>query len=114
MIVPQRLEREARVWMALDHQNIVPLLGLISGELGPGLGPVSEELVPGLVSPWYSHGNILEYIQQVPNVPREPLVMPECLHDFSFGVLTKLLSAKMWQAGSDISTSKFRRLYMVT
>jgi len=58
----KRLKREARVWKQLDHQNIVPLLGLVSGKLGPGL-----------VSPWYSHGNILQYIRRVPNARREPL-----------------------------------------
>jgi len=58
----KRLIREARVWMSLNHPHIVPLLGLVSVELGPGL-----------VSPWYSHGNVLQYIRRVPNVPREPL-----------------------------------------
>jgi len=57
----KRLKREARVWRSLNHRNIVPLLGLVSGKSGPGL-----------VSPWYSYGNILQYIQ-VPNVRREPL-----------------------------------------
>ncbi|KAF9503926.1 hypothetical protein BS47DRAFT_1309066, partial [Hydnum rufescens UP504] len=54
--------REARVWKSLNHPNIVPLLGLVSGKLGPGL-----------VSPWYSHGNVLQYTRRVPNVRREAL-----------------------------------------
>jgi len=58
----KRLRREARVWKSLNHPNIVPLLGLVSGKLGPGL-----------VSPWYSHGNVLQYIRRGPNVRREPL-----------------------------------------
>ncbi|KAF9512215.1 hypothetical protein BS47DRAFT_1394499 [Hydnum rufescens UP504] len=60
----KRLKREARVWKSLNHANIVPLLGLVSGKLGPGL-----------VTPWYTHGSILQYIRRVPNVRREPLVM---------------------------------------
>ncbi|KAF9509419.1 hypothetical protein BS47DRAFT_1396930 [Hydnum rufescens UP504] len=52
----KRLTREARVWRSLNHRNVVPLLGVVPGKLGPGL-----------VSPWYSNGNILQYIQQVPN-----------------------------------------------
>ncbi|KAF9508174.1 hypothetical protein BS47DRAFT_1303155, partial [Hydnum rufescens UP504] len=57
-----RLKREARVWKSLIHQNIAPLLGLVSGDSGAGL-----------VSPWYSHGNILQYLQKVSNAQREPL-----------------------------------------
>ncbi|KAF9509408.1 hypothetical protein BS47DRAFT_1412576, partial [Hydnum rufescens UP504] len=56
------LKREARVWKSLNHPNIVPLLGAVSGRLGPGL-----------VSPWYSHSNVLQYIRRFPNVQREPL-----------------------------------------
>ncbi|KAF9502813.1 hypothetical protein BS47DRAFT_1403078 [Hydnum rufescens UP504] len=51
-----RLKREARVWKSLNHANIVPLLGLVSGKLGPGL-----------VTPWYTHGSILQYIRRVHN-----------------------------------------------
>ncbi|KAF9509418.1 hypothetical protein BS47DRAFT_1396928 [Hydnum rufescens UP504] len=58
----KRLKREARLWILLNHPNIVPLLGFVSAELGPGL-----------VSPWYSHGDVLQYIRRFPNVPREPL-----------------------------------------
>ncbi|KAF9512220.1 hypothetical protein BS47DRAFT_1486460 [Hydnum rufescens UP504] len=58
----KRLKRKVRVWASLEHPNIVPLLGLCSGELGPGL-----------VTPWYSNGNILQYLRRVPNVRREPL-----------------------------------------
>ncbi|KAF9503930.1 hypothetical protein BS47DRAFT_1355718 [Hydnum rufescens UP504] len=56
------LKRELRVWKSLNHRNIVPLLGLVSEKLGPGL-----------VTPWYSNGNILQYLRRVPNVKREPL-----------------------------------------
>ncbi|KAF9512211.1 hypothetical protein BS47DRAFT_1363354 [Hydnum rufescens UP504] len=37
----KRLKREVRVWMSLKHPNIVPLLGLFSGELGRDIGLVS-------------------------------------------------------------------------
>ncbi|KAF9512216.1 hypothetical protein BS47DRAFT_1102295 [Hydnum rufescens UP504] len=57
-----RLKREALVWKSLNHVNIVPLFGFISGKLGPGL-----------VSPWYSKGNVHQYVQRVPHVRREPL-----------------------------------------
>jgi len=58
----KRLKREARVWKSLMHRNIAPLLGLVSGDSGAGL-----------VSPWYPHGNILQYLQKVSNAQREPL-----------------------------------------
>jgi len=60
--IRQRLRREVEVRSQLNHRNILPLLGIVSGKLGPGL-----------VSPWYSNGNILQYIQRFPNVPRESL-----------------------------------------
>ncbi|KAF9503931.1 hypothetical protein BS47DRAFT_735173, partial [Hydnum rufescens UP504] len=69
----KRLKREVRVWMSLKHPNIVPLLGLFSGELGRDIGLVSGKSGPGFVSPWYSQGNVLQYIRRVPNAPREPL-----------------------------------------
>ncbi|KAF9502814.1 hypothetical protein BS47DRAFT_1403079 [Hydnum rufescens UP504] len=99
----KRLKREALVWKSLNHVNIVPLFGFISGKLGPGL-----------VSPWYSKGNVHQYVQRVPHVRREPLVMPKWFCKCSFRVLTKALSAKMWRVGSDISTSTIRRLYTET
>ncbi|KAF9509411.1 hypothetical protein BS47DRAFT_154544 [Hydnum rufescens UP504] len=61
-IKSSRLKREARVWNSLNHPNIVPLLGVVSGKLGPGL-----------VTPWYAHGNILQYLRRVPNARRESL-----------------------------------------
>ena len=89
--------------MSLNHPNIAPLLGLISEELGPGL-----------VSPWYSYGNILEYIKQGSNVQREPLVICQLLSKLFAWCPYTWFSVRMWQTASDISMSKFRPLCMET
>lgn len=49
----QRLRREIQVWRRLQHDNIVPLLGVI-GNFGPYAST-------GMVSPWMEHGNLNQF-----------------------------------------------------
>jgi len=58
----KRLMREARVWKFLDHPNIVPLIGFVVGEEGPGF-----------VAPWYACGDIRRYLENASNIRREYL-----------------------------------------
>ena len=53
--------QEAGVWKRLDHQNIVPLLGITSTPLQ-------------LVSEWMPNGNLTEYIWIHPDADRLGLV----------------------------------------
>ncbi|KAJ8522893.1 hypothetical protein ONZ45_g600 [Pleurotus djamor] len=50
----KRLRRELCVWKPLQHANIVPLYGTVSG-YGPYLS---------MVSPWMDNGNLNSYLQQ--------------------------------------------------
>ncbi|KAG2356485.1 kinase-like domain-containing protein [Suillus spraguei] len=51
--VRQRLFREIKTWLKLEHQNIVPLWGVTEG-----FGPL-----PALLSPWVENGTLTEYLQ---------------------------------------------------
>ncbi|KAG8967635.1 hypothetical protein FRC03_009664, partial [Tulasnella sp. 419] len=62
----KRMQREMDVWRRLDHPNIVPMKGYI-------LDSESDEN-PSLVSPWYSNGNMLEYLSRNPFADRKKLV----------------------------------------
>lgn len=62
----QRLYREIRVWTDLNHPNITPFLG-ISNDF-------DRADTPCLISPYYRHGNIVEYLKAHQNVPKLPLV----------------------------------------
>lgn len=58
----QRLNKEIRIWMALRHPNIAPLIGFtFSGEVC-------------VISPWFSNGNVGEYLQRNPDTDRLRLV----------------------------------------
>jgi hypothetical protein len=48
----QRLSREIQLWLSLQHDNIVPLLGVADG-----FSPV-----PALVSPWFKNGALTGYL----------------------------------------------------
>ncbi|KAF7979509.1 hypothetical protein HWV62_42072 [Athelia sp. TMB] len=50
---PNSLARELAIWKELKHENIVPLLGTITG--------FSPYKSPGMVSPWMENGNITDY-----------------------------------------------------
>jgi hypothetical protein len=51
--VHQRLFREIKLWLKLEHENIVPLWGVTDG-----FGSL-----PGLISPWVENGSLTGYLQ---------------------------------------------------
>ncbi|KAK0465850.1 kinase-like domain-containing protein, partial [Armillaria novae-zelandiae] len=55
---------EVMVWKQLHHPYILPLLGMNEDLFGPRFC---------LISLWMHHGNIIEYLQDNPNDPRERL-----------------------------------------
>lgn len=60
----QRLTKELDIWMALEHPNIMPLLGFVL------------EGGPCIISQWCKNGNIADYIIRHPEVDRIQLVSP--------------------------------------
>jgi len=60
-----RFFREAIVWSALRHPHIAQFLGISFGFIGPS---------PSLVSPYYRHGNIINYLKSHPNANKSALV----------------------------------------
>lgn len=58
----QRLTKELDIWMALQHPHISPLLGFV----------LEDDLC--IISPWYTNGNVTEYIDRHPEVDRIKLV----------------------------------------
>ncbi|KAJ8690510.1 hypothetical protein PTI98_011935 [Pleurotus ostreatus] len=65
--IVQYLHRETLVWRDLKHPNILPLLGICSDLNNP------TTRVPALISPYCPHGNLREYLERHPDVPRLPL-----------------------------------------
>ncbi|KAG8893177.1 hypothetical protein FRB99_002158, partial [Tulasnella sp. 403] len=63
-IVAKRLGRELRIWKALKHDRITPLLGYAILEIGACL-----------ISPWCENGNALEYLKNHQSVDRRRLVL---------------------------------------
>ncbi|KAG9029147.1 hypothetical protein FS837_003634 [Tulasnella sp. UAMH 9824] len=57
-----RLKKELQVWMRLQHPNVVPLLGFT----------FDEEIA--IISPWFGHGNVSDYLLQHPDTDRMQLV----------------------------------------
>ncbi|KAG8916484.1 hypothetical protein FRC01_003121 [Tulasnella sp. 417] len=57
-----RLKKELRVWMRLQHPNVAPLLGF----------NFDEEIA--IISPWFSHGNISDYLTEHPGVDKLTLL----------------------------------------
>ena len=55
----QRLRREIDVWKRLDHENVVPLLG-ITTDIGPSVG---------MVSPWMANGDLNTFLHQHTTLP---------------------------------------------
>ncbi|KAG1725853.1 kinase-like domain-containing protein [Suillus lakei] len=51
-LVPQRLFREVKLWLKLEHENIVPLWGVTDG-----FGSL-----PALISPWLENGALTGYL----------------------------------------------------
>lgn len=62
----RRFNRELRVWSEVNHQYLLPLLGVCYDFEQPG--------VPCLVSPYYHNGSIIDYIKNKPNVCKLTLV----------------------------------------
>ncbi|KAG9048230.1 hypothetical protein FS837_000429 [Tulasnella sp. UAMH 9824] len=56
--VRMRVKREAFIWSRTKHPNLHPFLGY---RLQPR---------PRLISPWYRHGNLLDYLGANPRLPR--------------------------------------------
>ncbi|KAG9048471.1 hypothetical protein FS837_012780 [Tulasnella sp. UAMH 9824] len=59
----KRLAREIDIWAALDHPNVLGLLGF-----------GSEDGKPCLISPWCENGTLEEYLQKFPDADRRRLV----------------------------------------
>lgn len=62
------IRREIAVWMGLEHPNITPFLGVVTG-----FGPLSA-----MVSPYCSKETIVRYTLENPVVDRLPLVSFAC------------------------------------
>jgi len=58
--VKSRLVRETKVWWCLDHENIVPFLG-VCHNLGPS---------PAMISRLYDNGDVHSYLVKTPAVDR--------------------------------------------
>ena len=50
----QRLEREAQIWQHLKHPNVSEFYGLA----------FNFGYMPALILPFYSNGNVVEYVSQ--------------------------------------------------
>jgi len=79
----KRLYRELRLWHSLNHENILPLLGIFTG-----LGDV-----PALVSPWCQKGDICSYIA--------PRVDFNVYHALRFSLLEQVLLGLEYLHGHD-------------
>lgn len=54
----KRLTRETKIWTALQHPNVAPMLGFnLEGEVA-------------IISPWFVNGNISDYLQVNPDADR--------------------------------------------
>lgn len=58
------MNREMDIWGRLEHPNVVPLRGYA----------VEDDGTPQLISPWYSFGDILAYLETHPLADRIKLV----------------------------------------
>ncbi|KIJ19011.1 hypothetical protein PAXINDRAFT_166913 [Paxillus involutus ATCC 200175] len=50
----KKLSRELKVWEKLQHENVVELLGVVSG----------FGVLPSMVSPWFSNGSLTSYLSK--------------------------------------------------
>jgi len=70
-ILTQCLVEESRVWIRLDHPNILPYLGYcLCEDIGPW---------PSLVSPYLCNGTVMDYLERRPDADRMALVIPSSL-----------------------------------
>ncbi|KAG8889065.1 hypothetical protein FRB99_004029, partial [Tulasnella sp. 403] len=63
-LLAKRFGREMRVWKAMKHNHIVPLLGFAILPIGACL-----------VSPWCANGNAMEYLKKFPDASRYNLIL---------------------------------------
>ncbi|KAG8950606.1 hypothetical protein FRC03_012791 [Tulasnella sp. 419] len=61
----RRCFREVLLWRKLHHPHVVPLLGFT----------IDPQGLPTLISPWYSNGNVTQYIKTNPNPNRPSLAL---------------------------------------
>jgi serine/threonine protein kinase len=52
----EKLLREARLWTTLNHDNIIPFLGIMT------TSDMSRYSAPAIVSPYYKNGSLTKYI----------------------------------------------------
>jgi len=58
VIAGNHLRQKIKMWARLQHEHVLPLLGLFWG----------HEPLPGLVSPWMSNGNLIKFLDKHRNV----------------------------------------------
>ena len=59
-VLYQKLRREIDVWRRLDHDNIVPLLGVTTD--------VKPYTSMGMVSPWMENGDLTKFLRTTPPI----------------------------------------------
>ncbi|KIP09786.1 hypothetical protein PHLGIDRAFT_18535 [Phlebiopsis gigantea 11061_1 CR5-6] len=64
------IANELEIWSHLKHPCVVPFLGTMWFEL-----PVNKKSLLGLVAPYYSHGNVNDYVKANPSVNRLQLLI---------------------------------------
>ncbi|KIM86395.1 hypothetical protein PILCRDRAFT_816351 [Piloderma croceum F 1598] len=76
-----KLLQEARIWSKLNHPNIAPFYGVYYG--------IGRKFAPCLVSPYFQHGDVEQYLKRNPDADRMKLVSEvvdgvEYLHENGF------------------------------
>ncbi|KZT53898.1 kinase-like protein [Calocera cornea HHB12733] len=64
----KRFNRELQIWRDLDHPNVLQFLGTAR------LPSVTDHAQICFVSPWMQEGNVIEFLEQYPNVDRLNLI----------------------------------------
>jgi serine/threonine protein kinase len=60
IFAPQRIRREAYIWITLSHDHILPFLGItMRDDFGR---------LPALVSPWMENRSLGDYLKQLPQL----------------------------------------------
>jgi len=57
LAVQQRLTKEIRIWAALNHKNILPLLGYLTE---------GDNMMPSLISEWMGYGSLNDFMKSFP------------------------------------------------
>jgi hypothetical protein len=77
IFAPQRIRREAYIWITLSHDHILPFLGItMRDDFGR---------LPALVSPWMENKSLGDYLKRFPKLPdcqKLELVGASLLHRF--------------------------------